>query len=145
MQWLSSDHLGISTDANATEEWCFLRSSCRVVLKRTSQEFVVSHQRDLNYHVKERVRVPKYTKWNPYHKIMADYSAMKSYMEKNNLNYFALSPNSEKPIKTRQRKIFTTALSAQASTSSSWGKWRPIEHRQRDKPTRSSSLYSLLP
>jgi hypothetical protein len=30
---------------------------------------------------------------------MADYSAMKSYLEKNNLQYFTFSPNSEKPIK----------------------------------------------
>jgi hypothetical protein len=38
-------------------------------------------------------------KWNSYHKKMADYSAMKSYLEKNNLQYFIFSPNSEKPIK----------------------------------------------
>jgi hypothetical protein len=30
---------------------------------------------------------------------MADYSAMKSYLEKSDLHYFAFSPNSEKPIK----------------------------------------------
>jgi hypothetical protein len=30
----------------------------------------------------------------------ADNSAMKSYMEKNNLHYFTFSPNSEEPIKT---------------------------------------------
>jgi hypothetical protein len=30
---------------------------------------------------------------------MTDYSAMKSYLEKNNLPYFIFSPNSEKPIK----------------------------------------------
>jgi hypothetical protein len=30
---------------------------------------------------------------------MADYSAMKPYLEKNNLHYFTFSPNSEKPIK----------------------------------------------
>jgi hypothetical protein len=29
---------------------------------------------------------------------MVDYSAMKSYLEKNNLQYFTFSPNSEKPI-----------------------------------------------
>jgi hypothetical protein len=32
-------------------------------------------------------------------KEMADYLAMKSYLEKNNLHYFTFSPNSEKPIK----------------------------------------------
>jgi hypothetical protein len=30
---------------------------------------------------------------------MEDYSAIKSYLEKNNLNYFTSSPNSKKPIK----------------------------------------------
>jgi hypothetical protein len=30
---------------------------------------------------------------------MADYSVMKSYLEKHNLHYFTFSPNSEKPIK----------------------------------------------
>jgi hypothetical protein len=30
---------------------------------------------------------------------MADYSAMKSYLEKNNLRYSTCTPNSEKPIK----------------------------------------------
>jgi hypothetical protein len=30
---------------------------------------------------------------------MANYSAMKSYLEKNNVHYFTFSPNSEKPIK----------------------------------------------
>jgi hypothetical protein len=30
---------------------------------------------------------------------MADYSAMKSYLEKSNLHYFTFSPNSKKPIK----------------------------------------------
>jgi hypothetical protein len=32
-------------------------------------------------------------------KEMVDYSAMKSYLEKNNLHYFTFSPNSKKPIK----------------------------------------------
>jgi hypothetical protein len=48
---------------------------------------------------------------------MADYSAMKSYLEKNNLYYFTFSPNSEKPIKasvtfpqTGQQKICPRAL-----------------------------------
>jgi hypothetical protein len=30
----------------------------------------------------------------------ADYAAMKSYLQKNDLHYFTFSPNSEKPIKT---------------------------------------------
>jgi hypothetical protein len=49
---------------------------------------------------------------------MVDYSAMKFYLEKNNLHYFTFSPNSEKPIKAvihhfpqiHQWKIFPTAL-----------------------------------
>jgi hypothetical protein len=36
---------------------------------------------------------------------MADYSAMKSYLEKNNLHYFTFSPNSEKPIKAVIRHL----------------------------------------
>jgi hypothetical protein len=36
---------------------------------------------------------------------MADYSAMKSYLEKNNLQYFNFSTNSEKPIKTIIRHL----------------------------------------
>jgi hypothetical protein len=30
---------------------------------------------------------------------MADYSAIKSYLQKNNLHYFTFSPNSEKHVK----------------------------------------------
>jgi hypothetical protein len=36
---------------------------------------------------------------------MADYSAVKSYLEKNNLQYFTFSPNSEKPIKAVIRHL----------------------------------------
>jgi hypothetical protein len=36
---------------------------------------------------------------------MADYSAMKSYLEKNNLQYFYFSPNSEKPLKAVIRHL----------------------------------------
>jgi hypothetical protein len=51
-------------------------------------------------------------------KEMADYSAVKSYLEKNNLNYFTFSLNSEKPVEavivifpqTCQRKVFPAAL-----------------------------------
>jgi hypothetical protein len=32
-------------------------------------------------------------------KEMVDYSAMKSYLEKDNLHFFTFSPNSKKPIK----------------------------------------------
>jgi hypothetical protein len=36
---------------------------------------------------------------------MVDYSAMKSYLEKNNLHYFTFSPNSGKPIKAVIRHL----------------------------------------
>jgi hypothetical protein len=59
-------------------------------------------------------------------KEMVDYLAIKSYLEKNNLQYLTFYPNSEKPIKatfpqTRHRKIFPTVLRVKASTSSTWG------------------------
>jgi hypothetical protein len=38
-------------------------------------------------------------------KEMADYSAMKCYLKKNNLHYFTLSPNSEKPMKAVIRHL----------------------------------------
>jgi hypothetical protein len=38
-------------------------------------------------------------------KEMADYSAMKSYLDKNNLQHFTFSPNSEKPIKAVIRHL----------------------------------------
>jgi DNA replicative helicase MCM subunit Mcm2 (Cdc46/Mcm family) len=38
-------------------------------------------------------------------KEMADYLAMKSYLEKHNLQYFTFSPNSEKPIKAVIRHL----------------------------------------
>jgi hypothetical protein len=41
-------------------------------------------------------------------KEMADYSAMKSYLEKNNLLYFNFSPNSEKPIKASPSTRYTS-------------------------------------
>jgi hypothetical protein len=36
---------------------------------------------------------------------MGDYSAMKSYLEKNNIHYFTFSPNSGKPIKAVIRHL----------------------------------------
>jgi hypothetical protein len=38
-------------------------------------------------------------------KEMADYSAMKAYLDKNNIQYFTISPNSEKPIKAVIRHL----------------------------------------
>jgi hypothetical protein len=60
---------------------------------------------------------------------MADYSAMKSYLEKNNLHYFTFSQNSEKPIKAVIRHLpdtptedISNSLEDLASTSSTCGK-----------------------
>jgi hypothetical protein len=36
---------------------------------------------------------------------MVDYSALKSYLEKNNLHYFTFSPDPEKPIKAVIRHL----------------------------------------
>jgi hypothetical protein len=86
----------------------------------TSSTNLIRLQRDLKDHDKKK----EYEFRNSRNgtriiaKEMADYSAMKSYLEKNNLHYFTFSPNSEKPImavirhlpQTRQRKIFTAAL-----------------------------------
>jgi hypothetical protein len=57
---------------------------------------------------------------------MADCSAMKFHLEKNNLPYYTFCPHSEKPMKAVIRhlppdtpvKIFPTALRTYASTSS---------------------------
>jgi hypothetical protein len=59
-------------------------------------------------------------------KEMAEYSAMKTYLEKNNLHYFTFSQNSEKPTKAVihhlpqacQQKIYPTTLRALATISS---------------------------
>jgi hypothetical protein len=45
-------------------------------------------------------------KWNPYHnKRNGGLFILKSYLEKNNLHYFTLFQNSEKPIKTAIRHL----------------------------------------
>jgi hypothetical protein len=36
-QWLSSDHVGIPTDANTTEDWCFLHGPCQDVINGTTE------------------------------------------------------------------------------------------------------------
>jgi hypothetical protein len=55
----------------------------------TSERLKSPHQR--------RVRVQNGTR--TIMKEMEDYSAMKSYQEKNNLHYYTFSPNFDKPIK----------------------------------------------
>jgi hypothetical protein len=57
-------------------------------------------QRDLKEHDKEKYEFRNArNRTNIITKEMANYSAMKSYMEKNSLHYFTFSPNSEEPIK----------------------------------------------
>jgi hypothetical protein len=61
----------------------------------TSTTNLIGVQKDLKGQVKGQ-----YTKGiRIMTKEIADYSAMKSYQEKNNLHYFTYSPNSKKPIK----------------------------------------------
>jgi hypothetical protein len=83
----------------------------------TSTANLIRLQSDLTEHVKGEYEFRN--RQNGTHiitKEMADYSAMKTYLEKNNLQYFTFSPNSENPIKavnfpqTHQRKVFPTAL-----------------------------------
>jgi hypothetical protein len=54
----------------------------------TSTTNLIRFQRDLKRPRQERVRVPKYTKWNPYNNKRNGGLAMKSYLEKNNFHYF---------------------------------------------------------
>jgi hypothetical protein len=93
----------------------------------TSTTILNRFQRDLKEHVKGEYEFRNKHNVTPIiTKEMAHHSAMKSYVEKNDLRYFTFSPNSEEPIKaairhlpqTCQQKIFPTALMAQASTSS---------------------------
>jgi hypothetical protein len=48
---------------------------------------------------------------------MAEYSAMKSYLEKNNLHYFIFSPNSEKLIKAVVHHLPSDTLAEDISRS----------------------------
>jgi hypothetical protein len=63
----------------------------------TSTTNPIRLQSDLKDQVKGEYEFPN--TWNGTRimtKEMADYSAMKSYLEKNNLHYFIFSPDSEK-------------------------------------------------
>jgi hypothetical protein len=92
----------------------------------TSTTDLIQLQSDIKHHIKGQYKPQNKQNGTPIiTKEMAHYSAMKSHLEKNNLQYFTFSPNSEKPIKavihhlpqTCQRKIFPTALRIQASVS----------------------------
>jgi hypothetical protein len=48
---------------------------------------------------------------------MADYSALKLYLEKNNLHYFTFPPNSEKTIKAAIRHLTPDAPAENISNS----------------------------
>jgi hypothetical protein len=60
----------LSNNFTATQERCFLRGLCQVVISRSRSAHIVT-------------------------KVIVDYSEMKSYLEKNNLHYFTFSPNSK--------------------------------------------------
>jgi hypothetical protein len=85
-------------------------------------------------------------------KEMADYSAMKSYLEKNNLHYIIFSPGSEKPIKAVIRHLPSDTPSEDISNSLEDLRFNVINVRQmtanRKAPNRQTqwnpSLYSLL-
>jgi hypothetical protein len=67
---------------------------------KTSTTNLIQLKSNLKEHVKADYKFPNTC--NGTHTItkeMVDYLAMKSYLEKNNLQYFTFSPNSEKPIK----------------------------------------------
>jgi hypothetical protein len=86
---------------------------------------------------------------------MADSSAMKSYLEKNNLHYFTLSPNSELRIKAVIRHLppVTPVEDKNISNSLDQLGFKLVIVRQMttgrtkptDKPTWNPCLYSLLP
>jgi hypothetical protein len=65
----------------------------------TSTTNLIRFQSDLKEHVKREYEF-RYTRYGTriITKGMADYSAMKSYLEKYNLHYFTFSSNSERPL-----------------------------------------------
>jgi hypothetical protein len=68
--------------------------------------YLILLQSDLKEHIKREFEFKN--TGNRTHiitKAMADYSAMKSYLEKNNLHYFTFFPNSEKPIEAAIRQL----------------------------------------
>jgi hypothetical protein len=86
-------------------------------------------------------------------KEMADYLAMKSYLEKNNLHYFIFFPNSEKPIKAIIHHLPPDMPAEVISNSLEDLGFNVIKARQvtatrtapNGQPTWNPSLYSLLP
>jgi hypothetical protein len=82
-------------------------------------------------------------------KEVVNYPAMKSYLEKNNLHYFTLSPNSEKPIKAVIHRL-TSGMPVEDISNSledlgiNVRLWRPLKQHPMDKPMWNPFLYSLL-
>jgi hypothetical protein len=77
---------------------------------------------------------------------MADYSAMKSYLEKNNVQYFIFSPNSEKPVKAVIRHLPPYAPAENISNSLEGLGFNIINVRQlptNRRPPIRQTLYSL--
>jgi hypothetical protein len=61
---------------------------------------------------------------------MADYSAMKSYLENNNLHYFTFSSSSEKPMKAVIRHLPPDKLAEDTSSSLEYLGFKVINVRQ---------------
>jgi hypothetical protein len=101
-----------NTDTEATEAENNLpeeapRKSCRPPpIMTTSTTNLIRFQSDLKEHTKGENEFRNTRNGTSIiTKEMADYSAMKFYLEKNYLQYFTFSPNSEKPIKAVIRHL----------------------------------------
>jgi hypothetical protein len=120
----------------------------------TSTTNLIRDESDLKYHVKG-----EYEFRNTQNgtciitKEMADYSAMKSYLEKITLHYFTFSPNSEKPIEVVVCHLPPETLAENISSSLENLDFDVIKVRQimatritsNDKPMWNPSPYFLLP
>jgi DNA-directed RNA polymerase specialized sigma54-like protein len=111
----------IGTEKTLPEQEAHRKSGRPPAIVTTSTTNLIRLQSDLKEHVKENYEFRNtQNRTRIITKEMVDYLAMKSYLEKNNFQYFTFSPNSEKTIKavirhlphTRQWKIFPMALRA---------------------------------
>jgi hypothetical protein len=79
---------------------------------------LIRPQSDLNGHVKGEYEFRNTRNGTRIKtKEMTDYSAMKSYLEKKNLQYFIFSPNSEKPMKAVIRHLTPDTPAEKSSNS----------------------------
>jgi hypothetical protein len=102
---------GVDTDTSGTENTLPEQEAPRkpgrpqpIVMTFTTN--LIGAQRDLKGHVKGEYEFRNIRNGTRIlTKEMAGYSAMKFYLEKNNLHYFTFTPNSEKPIKAVLRHL----------------------------------------